>query len=585
MKYFLMIFVLVILSFALSTEVKTETKKGETIMDYMSENNLTNGLQTEAPKKGSKKKKKVKTKKKIIKRKKFKDPVKVFYKGWLQVSSPMFRHTGRFPPMLLPNGRTVTIKTNKNFFRINTDYNKNNKSKDYPAGKLFFWMRLSGKNIYYSSNRKDINILGNIAVKNVFDAYRHDKTSKNPLCFRIYDREDRRWKLCANSISDRNKWVCKIKEVLGLEDLTCRGSKMSSGSGKVIIKTIIQPTILIPLASHGCNDNWTYKIKGRDWECECKDGKEQSPINLPPKEKAIDTNVKPLFQYNELEVNREEENLLGEPITVSNESGVKIKFEKGALRIKSKDFGRLVTMDGAIYYAEEIVFHTPAEHTINGKRHELEMQVIHYGATKGDTAKQVVLSFLFEKKAGVYNKFIDDLDFFNLPNPVEKEKEVTSNLHLNKIFYTSDEKEYPFWKPFSFYTYRGSISEPPCTQQTIIYVASKTIKIGSTALELFRESIKMPDMQNSVTGEIIVSNFPAENNRDVQNLFGRAVFHYDHIKYCGPDPPKKKIKPQGHYEKVIKKLTNYFYVNGENPSGVPGAFVVSNKEAKANLSK
>ena len=95
----------------------------------------------------------------------------------------------------------------------------------------------------------------------------------------------------------------------------------------------------------------------------------------------------------------------------------------------------------------------------------------------------------------------------------------------------------------------------------------------------------MPDMQNSVTGEVIVSQFPAENYRETQNLNGRAVFHYDHVKYCGPDPPRKKSKVKGHYEKVIKKLTNYFFVNGENPSGVPGAFVVSEKEAKAKLGK
>ena len=584
MKYFLILFVITLLSFALSTEVKTETKKGETIMDYMSENNLSSTVNIPT-KKQVKKNKKKKVKTKIIKRKKFKDPIKVLHAGWLQVSSTMFRNPGRFPPITLPSGKTLTIKTNKEFFRINTDFNKSVKSNNSPPSKLYFWMRLSGKNIYYSSNKKDINILGNISVKNVIDAYKSDEYSKDSLCFKVHDREDRRWKLCAETMNDRNKWICKIKQVLGLEDRTCRVSNIDKSDGKLIVKTIIQPTILIPLASHTCNDNWDFKLKGQDWECDCKEGKQQSPINLPPKEKAIDTSVKPLFQYSELEVNREEENILGETITVSNNADVKIKFEQGAIRIKSKDFGRLVTMDGAIYYAEEIVFHTPSEHTINGKRHEMEMQIIHYGQTKGDTAKQVVLSFLFEKKAGVYNKFIDDLDFFNLPNPVEKEKDIQSNIHLNKIFYHSDNKEYPFWKPFSFYTYRGSISQPPCTEKTIVYVASKTIKIGNTALELFREAIRMPDMQNSVTGEVIVSQFPAENYRETQNLNGRAVFHYDHVKYCGPDPPRKKSKVKGHYEKVIKKLTNYFFVNGENPSGVPGAFVVSEKEAKAKLGK
>ena len=583
MKYFLMIFLLVIISFALSTEIKTALKKGETIMDYMSENSLSSSTNISA--KPKKNKKNIKTTTKIIRRKKFKDPIKVIKDGWLKISSSMFRHTGRFPPITLPGGKLVSIKTNKKFYRINTDFNQKNTSKDYPQSKFFFWMRLSGKNIYYSSNRKDINVLGNIAVKNLIDAYQEEEKSKEALCFRILDREAKKWKLCAENMRLRNKWICKIKEVLGLKDRMCEKTALDTNSGKIIIKTIIQPTILIPLASHTCNDNWDFKTNGNDWECECKEGKEQSPINLPPTNKAIDTSVKPLFQYNEVEVIRQEENLLGEPLTVSNTEDLKIKFDQGALRIKYKDFGRLVTLDGAIYYAEEIVFHTPSEHTINGKRHEMEMQIIHYGATKGDTAKQVVLSFLFEKNAGIYNKFIDDLDFFNLPNPVEKQKELKANLHLNKLFYNSGENEYPFWKPFSFYTYRGSISQPPCAEKTIVYVASETIKIGSTALELFREAIRMPDMQNSVTGDIVISQFPAENYRKNQELFGRSVFHYNHVKHCGPDPKKKRNKPKGHYEKVIKRLTNYFFVNGENPSGVPGAFVVSNKEATGKKAK
>ena len=74
-------------------------------------------------------------------------------------------------------------------------------------------------------------------------------------------------------------------------------------------------------------------------------------------------------------------------------------------------------MDGGVYYAEEIVFHTPSEHTIKGKKYDMEMQVIHYGQSQGDIAKQIVLSFLFEKTPGRYNQFIEDLNVFDLPNP------------------------------------------------------------------------------------------------------------------------------------------------------------------------
>jgi hypothetical protein len=78
-------------------------------------------------------------------------------------------------------------------------------------------------------------------------------------------------------------------------------------------------------------------------------------------------------------------------------------------------------------------------------------------------------------------------------------------------------------------------------------------------------------------------------------LNGRAIFYYDHLKYCG-NPKKiekqfgyklssssksigRKRRVKGHYEKVLKKMTEYFYVSGPIPSGLPGAYVVSPKEA------
>ena len=135
--------------------------------------------------------------------------------------------------------------------------------------------------------------------------------------------------------------------------------------------------------------------------------------------------------------------------------------------------------------------------------------------------------------------------------------------------------------PFSFYTYQGSLTAPPCTQRTIMYVAAKPIPLGTTALKLFEEAIRMPDLMDT-RGNVIISKILPQNNRNLQSLNGRAIFYYDHIKYCGEDPTKKKVKPNGHYEKKINKMIDYFFVNGNNPSGLPGAFVVSEKEAVGN---
>jgi carbonic anhydrase len=521
-------------------------------------------------------KKNPKKKRRLRRRRSFKDPIKIIKNGWLKISSPNFLHTGKFPLLNLPNDSHIQIKTTKNYFRINEAFNPMKKG-NFPPGKLYFWFRLSGKHFYYSQKKDDINVLGSIYMKNI-------KNAKIPVeinCFRIIDKANRNWKLCADTEAKRNKWVCLIKSVLGYpEDATCKTSSLSDSKPVIITKKITQPVILIPQASPICNNGWDYAKKGSDWNCDCSEGKEQSPINLPSANLAISSPIKPIFKFNEVEISKEETTEDGQHKGTQN---LNLEFRDHALRIKHKILGKAVTLDGALYEADEIIFHSPSEHQIKGRNFNMEMQVIFHGITKGDIAKHVVLSFLFERAPGVYNKFIDDLDFFSLPNPIQKTRKILSNLFIPRIFYSAGDESGDVLKPFSFYTYHGSLTQPPCTERTIHYVASETIKLGSTALELFQEAIRMPDKLMS-SGDIIISNIPPENNRLPQPLNGRAIFHYDHRKFCGGDinPANKKVKPKGHYEKVDKKMIDYYYVPGEKPSGMPGSFVVSEKEAVGN---
>jgi len=250
------------------------------------------------------------------------------------------------------------------------------------------------------------------------------------------------------------------------------------------------------------------------------------------------------------------------------------------LRLKA-NFGKVVTPDGAVYYAEEIVFHTPAEHKINGKSFDMEVQIIHSGKSKGDIGRSLVLSFLFERTPGVYNKFIDDFDYFNLPNTESKTVDIIHDLFLGKIFLNSDEDEKPQMKPFSFYNYQGSLTSPPCSEDTVMYVASKPLQLSTTVLQLFSEALRIPDMRDS-KGDIHVSDTLPISNRKLQPINGRPVFHFDHTILCGPDKVKKTVRT-GHYEKVKSVAEKYFYVGGKNLSGIPNAFLVSKNEARGIL--
>ena len=132
--------------------------------------------------------------------------------------------------------------------------------------------------------------------------------------------------------------------------------------------------------------------------------------------------------------------------------------------------------------------------------------------------------------------------------------------------------------PFSFYTYSGSLTAPPCTERTIVYVASEPIKLGTTAIQLFEEALRFPDMMAIPSRDVHVSNSITFNNRAIQNRNGRNIFYYEDDEDC-IEKPKGKPRKQGHFERLDKEMTQYYFVSRPKPSGMPGAFVVSKNEA------
>jgi carbonic anhydrase len=124
---------------------------------------------------------------------------------------------------------------------------------------------------------------------------------------------------------------------------------------------------------------------------------------------------------------------------VKEGENLKLQYYDGALKIFAAYFGKTVTMDGSVYYAQEISIHTPSEHTIDGEQFPMELQVKHVGKSLGDTSKHLILSFVFKKSPGIYNKFLETLDFFNLPSPLDKVRDIEKALFLPNIFFQVNE--------------------------------------------------------------------------------------------------------------------------------------------------
>lgn len=513
---------------------------------------------------------------------KFPVPDGALLESWMTISSDEFQNIKRFPPITLPNGTLDTINTNPLNFRLNSAFNCTDAAAK-PADERLFWFRLTNASVYYSSSPSDMNVLGYLGITDVYDIDENIDISGEKLyhCIKFKDEIYKEWKICNEKETVIRQWFCTIKKYLkqSLDEESERCWGIPNDEDLIITeKKIKKPIIMVPLPSPTCNEKWDYKQNGEDWECDCKEGVEQSPIDLPSKEKALQSPVKPMFQYLEVDYINNESTLEG---FLEARKKLEIRNSDNMINVWHNDFGKVTTIDGTSYQAQQITFHTPSNHNINGKQYPLEVTITHFGITKGDIGKQLTLSFLFEPTPGVYNKFLDDLDVFNLPDPIQKKRGLQKPLFIPNILYEDNPEEVviPIMKPFSFYTYEGSLPFPPCTERTITLVASKPLRVSSTAITLLKEAIKMPDLKTK-TGEIIPGDDSVSSNRSIKPLNNRPVFHYNADDNCGQNVPKPKPPKSGHYEKVLNRGTQYFFVSGNEPSGLPGAFVVSEKEAK-----
>lgn len=509
--------------------------------------------------------------------------------NWLTISWKGFNDKTKYPRLFSPEGVGMGYKleeerlVNENFipkpespFKPKVTPKKDEKKDPnavIPLDKFFFYFRLTNKYMYYTNDDKNINILGSIlleTIKSVENLYDENN------CIVISSALGDKFQVCAQDQKTAIRWTCYLNKLIRKEDFKECDKKLVEVKlpvRKVIKRKLNQPFIIIPTPQRMCNAGWDYANKGKDWECLCKEGKEQSPIDLPPASKAIQSPAKPLFDF---------ENRLPE------QGGKKIKIEHvdHTLRIQGGGFGRVVTLEGSIYAVDEIIFHTPAEHTIDGNTYPMEMQIIHKAITKGDYGRKLILSFLFVGKPARYNKFIDEMEFYNLPNPHDKFRYINHKLFIPNILLDAKDDELSVMNPFSFYTYSGSMTTPPCQENVIHIVGSKPLELSITTIELFKEALRMPDFEDDEGNVIVSEEKPLENSRGVQALNGRAVFHYDADLYTAPNfkkvlqapVPKRAV---GHYEKQESTITNYMYVDGMKPSGIPGAMVVDEKEVKS----
>jgi carbonic anhydrase len=134
-----------------------------------------------------------------------------------------------------------------------------------------------------------------------------------------------------------------------------------------------------------------------------------------------------------------------------------------------------VSIEGNRYDLAEIRFHKPSEHKISGKGQEMEAQLVH----RAKDGKVAVVAVLLDQ--GKENPLVKTL-WSNLPQTKEKEN-VVAGVEINALGLLPQNKEY--------YAFKGSLTEPPCTEGISWYVLKTPMQISADQVARFAKIYPM----------------------------------------------------------------------------------------------
>jgi len=274
-------------------------------------------------------------------------------------------------------------------------------------------------------------------------------------------------------------------------------------------------------------DGWDYGKHGRDWAdtsagAGCS-GEGQSPIDIT---KFVDiggqTKSVLWFDY------YADPDLSSATSTQLSNSGhgpffADPKIDLGYVKIKDEESE-----------AFEYVFHAPSEHTIDGQRYPLELQILH----KRPNGKLLGVAVLF--KNGNSNEFLaalkgaaPDVPVWHTETGATTAKLDTTNAAAFNLEAVLNTGAIHPGGDMTFYFYDGSLTAPPCTGGVEWYVSAEPIEASREEIAHVSKAITASESTES------------GNYRDTQPLGSRKVLvahtgFQHHIKQHGhksDDPP------------------------------------------------
>ena len=206
----------------------------------------------------------------------------------------------------------------------------------------------------------------------------------------------------------------------------------------------------------------------------CGEGRHQSPIDITKATPGATAELRTTFPPAELHIAHHGHIADG----INNGHTIQINYPDA----------ETLTLGGVAYQLTQYHFHSPSEHTVDGKRFPMEMHLVHKSA--GDRLA-VVGVFIAE---GAHNRAFDPV-WANLPAHKGVETHypaVTVDVDaLLPAVRTS-------------YRYDGSLTTPPCSEGVSWIVMTTPIELSGEQLAAFTRLVK-------------------DNNRPVQRLNGRTI--------------------------------------------------------------
>jgi carbonic anhydrase len=161
--------------------------------------------------------------------------------------------------------------------------------------------------------------------------------------------------------------------------------------------------------------------------------------------------------------------------------------------------GSKVVFGSDVYELVQLHFHTPSEHTVNGRPSSMELHLVHRDAL-GNLA---VVGVLLET-GRTPNKVVEDI-FQRAPTVAGTSVELAGR--------TIDAADLLPPAPLSFWTYAGSLTTPPCSEGARWTVLKTPIGVSPAAVQRYQD---------------IIAAFPGyggfnANNRPVAKANGRPI--------------------------------------------------------------